>query len=77
LTVAANWLGGLLFLTVLQEALQRHDVALTSVEVAKGLADNVELISGAVTFVDQTLLPFKVAEERRPGMIPTPVDRMK
>jgi hypothetical protein len=54
---------------------QDRSVMVVEAEVTKELTDYMELISGAVNYVNQTFSLFQAAEERRPQNLVTPVKR--
>lgn len=54
---------------------QERGVALVETEVTPGLAAYMELISGAVNYVNQTFSLFEAAEARRPATLLSPVRR--
>jgi len=54
---------------------QDRSVAMAEVEVTPELNDYMELISGAVNYVNQTFSLFEAAEARRPATLVKPVKR--
>jgi hypothetical protein len=56
---------------------QDRGVVVTETEVTPELADYMDLISGAVNYVNQTFSLFAAAEERRPATLVTPVKRKR
>jgi hypothetical protein len=50
-------------------------VAVVETEMSKDLHDYMELISGAVNYVNQTFSLFEAAEARRPEKLVNPVKR--
>ena len=56
---------------------QDRSVVLSEAEVTPELTDYMELISGAVNYVNQTFSLFEAAEARRPAILVTPVKRDK
>ena len=56
---------------------QDRSVVLVENELTDDLNDYMELISGAVNYVNQTFSLFEAAEERRPAKLVSPVKRIK
>lgn len=54
---------------------QDRSVVVTETEVTQDLQDYMDLISGAVNYVNQTFSLFEAAEERRPETLVHPVKR--
>lgn len=64
-----------LFYVTFETMPQDRSVALTEADVTPELEDYLELISGAVNYVNQTFSLFEAAEARRPKTLLTPVKR--
>ncbi len=56
---------------------QDRSVVVVETEVTPALKDYMELISGAVNYVNQTFSLFQQAEERRPQTLVTPIKRLR
>jgi hypothetical protein len=56
---------------------QDRSVVVVETEVTPALKDYMELISGAVNYVNQTFSLFEQAEERRPQTLVTPIKRVR
>jgi hypothetical protein len=54
---------------------QDRSVAMVEAEVTPDLSEYMEMISGAVNYVNQTFSLFEAAEARRPETLITPVKR--
>ncbi len=67
--------GDPLFYVTFETAPQDRSVVCTEVELTPELDDYMELISGAVNYVNQTFSLFEAAEQRRPAKLVTPVKR--
>lgn len=67
--------GDPLFYAMFETLPQDRSVSLTEVEVTDDLADYLELISGAVNYVNQTFTLFEAAEARRPKTLLKPLKR--
>ncbi|MFT5066138.1 MAG: hypothetical protein ACJAXK_002966 [Yoonia sp.] len=67
--------GDPLFYVTFETTPQDRSVVCTEVELTKELDDYMELISGAVNYVNQTFSLFEAAEARRPATLLTPVKR--
>ena len=64
-----------LFYATFETLPQDRSVAMAEVEVTPELNDYMELISGAVNYVNQTFSLFEAAEARRPATLVKPVKR--
>lgn len=67
--------GDPLFYATFETLPQDRSVTMSEVEVTPELSDYMELISGAVNYVNQTFSLFEAAEARRPAKLVTPVKR--
>ncbi len=67
--------GDPLFYVAFETTPQDRSVALVEAEVTPELTDYLEMISGAVNYVNQTFSLFEAAEERRPETLITPKTR--
>lgn len=67
--------GDPLFYVSFETLPQDRSVALVEAEVTPALTEYMEMISGAVNYVNQTFSLFEAAEERRPETLITPVKR--
>ena len=64
-----------LFYVMFETAPQDRSVSLAEVAITPELQEYMELISGAVNYVNQTFSLFEAAEARRPARLVVPVDR--
>ncbi len=69
--------GDPLFYATFETMPQDRSVQLVEAEVTDELNDYMEMISGAVNYVNQTFSLFEAAEERRPAQLVKPVKRSK
>lgn len=69
--------GDPLFYVTFETQPQDRSVQLVEAEVTDELNTYMEMISGAVNYVNQTFSLFEAAEERRPAKLVTPVKRIK
>ncbi len=69
--------GDPLFYATFETMPQDRSVQLVEAEVTDELNTYMEMISGAVNYVNQTFSLFEAAEERRPAQLVTPVKRSK
>lgn len=67
--------GDPLFYVTFETLPQDRSVSVAEVEVTPDLSDYMELISGAVNYVNQTFSLFAAAEARRPATLLTPIKR--
>ena len=67
--------GDPLFYVAFETTPQERSVAMVEAEVTPELTNYMELISGAVNYVNQTFSLFEAAEERRPETLVKPVPR--
>jgi len=67
--------GDPLFYAMFETMPQDRGVAMVENEVTPALKDYMELISGAVNYVNQTFSLFEAAEARRPASLVSPVRR--
>ncbi len=67
--------GDPLFYATFETLPQDRSVSLSEVEVTPELSDYMELISGAVNYVNQTFSLFEAAEAQRPARLVQPVKR--
>lgn len=67
--------GDPLFYATFETMPQDRGVAVVETEVTQDLRDYMELISGAVNYVNQTFSLFEAAEARRPATLVRPVRR--
>ncbi len=67
--------GDPLFYVTFETLPQDRGVAVVEAQVTKELTEYLEMISGAVNFVNQTFSLFEAAEARRPETLLTPVPR--
>jgi hypothetical protein len=67
--------GDPLFYATFETMPQDRSVSLSEVEVTPELTDYMELISGAVNYVNQTFSLFEAAEAQRPARLVQPVKR--
>lgn len=67
--------GDPLFYATFETLPQDRSVSLSEVEVTPELTDYMELISGAVNYVNQTFSLFEAAEAQRPARLVQPVKR--
>jgi len=67
--------GDPLFYAGFETTPQDRGVAMVEAEVTKDLTDYMEMISGAVNYVNQTFSLFEAAEARRPATLISPVKR--
>ena len=67
--------GDPLFYVGFETTPQERSVAMVEAEVTPELNDYMELISGAVNYVNQTFSLFEAAEQRRPETLIKPVPR--
>jgi len=68
--------GDPLFYVGLETMPQDRGVALSETEVTPELTEYMEMISGAVNYVNQTFSLFEAAEERRPSKLVNPIKRI-
>jgi len=64
-----------LFYAMFETTPQERAVQLVETEVTPELRKYLDMISGAVNYVNQTFSLFKAAEERRPSQLVTPLKR--
>jgi len=69
--------GDPLFYVTFETLPQDRSVVLAENEVTEDLQDYMDLISGAVNYVNQTFSLFEAAEERRPQTLVQPVKRTR
>ena len=69
--------GDPLFYVMFETRPQDRSVTLTEAEVTPALQDYMDLISGAVNYVNQTFSLFAAAEAQRPATLLSPVKRTK
>ncbi len=69
--------GDPLFYATFETMPQDRSVQLVETELTDDLNDYMELISGAVNYVNQTFSLFEAAEQRRPATLISPVKRVK
>lgn len=69
--------GDPLFYAGFETSPQDRSVAMVEAEETEALKDYMDLISGAVNYVNQTFSLFEAAEERRPATLVKPVARRK
>jgi len=69
--------GDPLFYALFETTPQDRSVAVVETEVTPDLKDYMELISGAVNYVNQTFSLFEAAEARRPPTLVNPVARRR
>lgn len=69
--------GDPLFYALFETVPQDRSVAVVEAEVTEDLKDYMELISGAVNYVNQTFSLFEAAEARRPETLVKPVARRR
>jgi hypothetical protein len=67
--------GDPLFYAMFETMPQDRGVAVVETEVTQDLKDYMDLISGAVNYVNQTFSLFEAAEKRRPATLVSPVKR--
>jgi hypothetical protein len=67
--------GDPLFYVLFETIPQDRGVAMVEAEQTEPLKEYMELISGAVNYVNQTFSLFEMAEERRPAVLVKPVPR--
>lgn len=67
--------GDPLFYATFETLPQERGIAVVETEVTKDLSDYMELISGAVNYVNQTFSLFEAAQARRPDTLLRPVRR--
>ena len=67
--------GDPLFYVTFETTPQDRSIVCTEVELTQDLDDYMELISGAVNYVNQTFSLFEAAEQRRPATLLKPVKR--
>ena len=67
--------GDPLFYVTFETLPQDRSVQLVEAEVTDDLNNYMDMISGAVNYVNQTFSLFEAAEERRPAQLVTPVKR--
>ena len=67
--------GDPLFYAMFETTPQERSVAMVETEMTDELRDYLDLISGAVNYVNQTFSLFEAAEERRPEKLVSPVRR--
>jgi len=67
--------GDPLFYITFETIPQDRSVVVTETEVTPELTSYMELISGAVNYVNQTFSLFEAAEERRPETLVKPIRR--
>lgn len=67
--------GDPLFYATFETLPQDRSVVVSEVEVTKDLTDYMDLISGAVNYVNQTFSLFEAAEARRPETLVKPINR--
>jgi hypothetical protein len=67
--------GDPLFYAMFETVTPDRGVAVVETEMTQDLRDYMELISGAVNYVNQTFSLFEAAEERRPAKLVQPVKR--
>jgi hypothetical protein len=69
--------GDPLFYCTFEVAPADRSVVVSDVEVTEELTDYMELISGAVNYVNQTFSLFEAAEARRPAKLVQPIKRTR
>lgn len=69
--------GDPLFYAGFETASPERGVAMSEVELTKDLQDYMDLISGAVNYVNQTFSLFEAAEARRPATLLKPICRSR
>jgi len=69
--------GDPLFYAMFETIPQERSVSLVEAQVTPELTEYLELISGAVNYVNQTFSLFEAAEARRPETLITPVNRKR
>jgi hypothetical protein len=69
--------GDPLFYVGFETTPQDRSVVMSETEVTPELTEYMDLISGAVNYVNQTFSLFEAAEERRPETLVNPIKRIK
>ncbi|MFQ3252471.1 MAG: hypothetical protein ACI9U6_000757, partial [Loktanella salsilacus] len=69
--------GDPLFYCTFEVAPADRSVVVSEVEVTEELTDYMDLISGAVNYVNQTFSLFEAAEARRPAKLVQPIKRTR
>ncbi len=69
--------GDPLFYATFETLPQDRSVVVSETEVTPELTEYMEMISGAVNYVNQTFSLFEAAEARRPAQLVTPVKRVR
>jgi hypothetical protein len=67
--------GDPLFYVTFETLPQDRSIAMVEAEVTQDLKDYMEMIGGAVNYVNQTFSLFEAAEARRPAKLLTPIKR--
>jgi hypothetical protein len=67
--------GDPLFYVTFETLPQDRSIAMVEAEVTKDLQDYMEMIGGAVNYVNQTFSLFDAAEARRPAKLVSPMKR--